>query len=419
MLRSPKVPDATGIYLINSGVSSLAATLVFTVNLVYQAQNAHLSPLQLVLVGTVWEATYFIFEVPTGVVADVFSRRLSVIIGTFIGGAGLILAGALPLFETILLGHVVMGIGGTFVSGANEAWLADEVGPEAAGKVYLRSSQVAQAAGLIGVPISVGLALIVINLPMVLGGGLNFVLGAFLILTMKEHGFRPAPREERGSWTAMTATLVGGGRLVRRRPVLITILVIAAAWGMASEGFDRLYTPLFLREVGFPAVGLSAVAWFGIISMITRVLSIFVTGRVRARLDTTDHSRLAAALLAADSLRTAGVVAFALSGSFGLALATYLAARIAVNLHVPLYTAWINLSIDSSVRATVLSISSQADALGQVGGGPVVGLIGNAVSLRAALFAAGIALAPALLLYGRASRQGGRAGVTEVKVATE
>jgi len=166
-------------------------------------------------------------------------------------------------------------------------------------------------------------------------------------------------------------------------------------------------------------VGLSAVAWFGIISMITRVLSIFVTGRVRARLDTTDHSRLAAALRAADALRTAGVVAFALSGSFGLALATYLAARLAVNLHAPLYMAWINLSIDSSVRATVLSISSQADALGQVGGGPVVGLIGNAVSLRAALFAAGIALAPALLLYGRASRQGGRAGVTEVKVATE
>jgi DHA3 family tetracycline resistance protein-like MFS transporter len=33
------------------------------------------------LMGTVVEATYLVFEVPTGVVADTVSRRVSVVIG--------------------------------------------------------------------------------------------------------------------------------------------------------------------------------------------------------------------------------------------------------------------------------------------------------------------------------------------------
>ena len=55
--------------------------MIFTYSSVYQVTAAQLSALQLVLVGTMLELTVFVFEVPTGVVADVYSRRLSVIIG--------------------------------------------------------------------------------------------------------------------------------------------------------------------------------------------------------------------------------------------------------------------------------------------------------------------------------------------------
>ena len=62
---------------------------------------------------------------------------------------------------------------------------------------------------------------------------------------------------------------------------------------------------------------------------------------------------------------------------------------------------------DSSVRATVLSITNQADAVGQWTGGPAIGLIGNVFSIRAALVAGGLCMAPALALYGRAIRHSG------------
>jgi hypothetical protein len=56
----------------------------------------------------------------------------------------------------------------------------------------------------------------------------------------------------------------------------------------------------------------------------------------------------------------------------------------------------------------VLSITSQADAIGQTAGGPALGAVGTVFSIRAALVAGAAVLAPALGLYGRALRRHGR-----------
>ena len=63
---------------------------------IYFVEVVGLDALQLVLIGTALEVSAFLFEVPTGVVADVYSRRLSVIIGTILLGFGFMLAGSIP-----------------------------------------------------------------------------------------------------------------------------------------------------------------------------------------------------------------------------------------------------------------------------------------------------------------------------------
>ena len=79
--------DAYLVYLSMEGGMSFFLSGIFAANLIYQVTTVGLNPLQLVLVGTVLEATAFLCEVPTGVVADVYSRRLSIIIGyLMIGG---------------------------------------------------------------------------------------------------------------------------------------------------------------------------------------------------------------------------------------------------------------------------------------------------------------------------------------------
>jgi hypothetical protein len=72
-----------------------------------------------------------------------------------------------------------------------------------------------------------------------------------------------------------------------------------------------------------------------------------------------------------------------------------------------LRSVWYNQNItDSSVRATVMSMTGQTNALGQWVGGPVVGLIGNAVTLGAAITATGVVRSPISLLYGLSTRRG-------------
>jgi DHA3 family tetracycline resistance protein-like MFS transporter len=78
--------DAYRVYLIYSALWTLSLTMSFTVFSVYLVLVMGLDPLQLVLVGTALELSAFLTEVPTGVVADLYSRRLSVIIGLFIKG---------------------------------------------------------------------------------------------------------------------------------------------------------------------------------------------------------------------------------------------------------------------------------------------------------------------------------------------
>ena len=429
MFARPKKLGAYPTYLILGGASSFFSTIITTLNSVYQLQVAHLNPLQLVLVGTVLEISCFLTQVPTGVLADVYSRRLAIIIGIFLIGAGFILEGAIPRFETILLAQVVWGIGATFTDGADSAWITDEIGEERVGNAFLRASQIGQAAALVAIPISVALGSERLNLPILLGGGLYLLLGVFLIVFMPEQGFKPTLRENRASgggrlrepgshilgfvsrarssWQAMADTTRDGVRLIRRRPILLTFLGITLLYGAFSEGFDRLQVAHLVDDFRFPALGaFEPVVWFGIISAVSTLLCIGATEVVRRRLDMNRHQTVAWVLLVFTALLSASVVVFALAGSFYLALAALWSATVFRTIRVPLFRAWQTQSIDPAVRATVLSIDGQTDALGQIAGGPALGALANYGSLRAALTVAGIILAPALLLFVRAGRQG-------------
>jgi DHA3 family tetracycline resistance protein-like MFS transporter len=254
-----------------------------------------------------------------------------------------------------------------------------------------------------------------LNLPILVGGGLFIGLGAFLLLVMPEHGFTPTSVENRTSWQTMTQTLHQGIRVVRGRPVLITILAIGAIYGMFTEGFDRLWTAHILQNFTLPALGhFQPVVWFGFINGVAILLSVIATEITRRRLNTNDHRSVAQALLAINGLLVLGVVAFGLAGNFALALTALWMISPLREMNAPLQAAWINQGLDPKVRATVISMRSQADAIGQIAGGPVVGAVGTILSLGTALVMAGLSLLPALPLYARTIRKKEKVILTEL-----
>lgn len=426
-------PDALRVYLIYQGAESFLFSLIFTFNLLYHTTVANLSAIQLVLVGTILESTVFLFEVPTGIVADVYSRRLSVVTGVFLIGVGFLVEGSLPVFWAIALAQVLWGVGYTFTSGATQAWISDEVGEERAATAFLRGSQVGQIGGLAGLLLSMLLAQVRVNLPILTGGGLFLLLALFLARTMPENGFKATPPAQRENWKHMAATFRSGLGMVRLRPALLTILAAGLFYGLYSEAYDRLWVKhlldnLSLGSVSLPIIGSPGpVMAFGLLRLSSLALGIAATGWANRRLATppaeapgpvaqapsemgtrlSSHTGAAGVLLILTLGLILGLLAFALSSRLWVAVLAFWTISVTRTLIGPIYTAWVNQKLDSRVRATVISMSSQVDAIGQIAGGPLLGAAGSLWGVRAAIAAAGLVLSPILLIYRRALGEDG------------
>jgi MFS transporter, DHA3 family, tetracycline resistance protein len=373
---------------------------------VYLVREAKLDPLQLVLMGTVMEAAVLVCEIPTGVVADLVSRKLSLGIAWLLQGAAWALAGATTRFGVILVAWVVWGIGATFESGAFQAWITDEVGAERVGRVFVRGSQASLVGGIVGVLASFAVATVSIRAAIYGAGAVTAAMGIVALAFMPETGFTPAPRGERTRRRAMLDTAVRGVGLVRRVPTLLLLVTATVFVGAASEGFDRLSEAHFLRDIGVPSfVGFDPLWWFAVLSVGGTLLALLASNTLVRRLTLPDPASLSRTLFVLSGLQLVAGLVFAVAGSFALALAARWLLGLGRTLVFPVYATWLNRSItDSSVRATVNSIASQADAIGETAGGPVVGAIGNVVSLPAALVASSLFYVPLLGLYGRAAR---------------
>lgn len=409
--------DAYRLHLIKSGVFSFANTLVWVAMMIYQVQIVGMTPLQLVLAGTMLEITIFVFEIPTGVVADVYSRKLSNVIGYAIVGFSYLVQGLIPAFGAILFGHFLWGVGYTFTSGAYDAWLVDELGQERAPNAFLRGSQVERAAGIFGILGSVALGSIMLAIPVVTGGALIIAMAAMMALLMPENGFAPAPAEDRSTFGKMKATLVEGIHVIRGQPVLLSILAVGFFYGLFSEGWDRLWQAHFLRTFGLGEnMDVPVIVIFGAFDIIGMILGIVVTEVVRRRVKTTSPRQVAGALVIMTALMVVGLFVFGLAPTLAVALIAFFIFTQARGQTGTIMQIWSNQHITSQVRATVLSVQSQSDAIGQIAGGPPVGIIGN-WSLRAAFIASGLMLTPALAILQRSKRHEPTAVPTEATTA--
>lgn len=401
---------AGGVYLALAVCTSVAGGLITAAYALYYIVEARLDPLQLVLVGTTLEVSYLLFELPTGVFADAFSRRLSIIAGTGLIGLAWVGQGALPLFAAIVLFEVVRGLGEALIAGATEAWIAGEVGEDQVAALFLRETQLSRAAGLIALPLGVALATIDLAIPLVAGGAVYIAAALGLTLVMPE---RHHPRRgERGSWLQLASTARAGVIAARASPLIVAVLLAELFWGAASEGFDRLHEAYILAELPFP-IPLPITIWFGALYFTGSVIVIVTAAVVRRRARGMSSAEIDRLLVRVQIVRIVARATFALAPTFVVALVPYFVESVVRAAFYPLYRAWLVQRTDPELRATLLSMTGVANAAGQIGGGPVSGVLGSLVSLRVAILSAGLFLVPAVAAFARATRESHRGALHE------
>jgi MFS family permease len=360
----------------------------------YLVVDADLSPTQLVLIGVAQGVTALVFEVPAGVVADTISRKWSLVVSHVLMGTAMIATGLVTDFGPLVATQMLWGLSWTFASGADVAWITDELDEPARISVVLmrwgRAQLTGAAAGIVG--LGALASLLQRSTAMVLAGAAMLLLGLYVVFRFREQRFVPTSARR---WSASWSILVRGSALVRRsRAILLMFAATFLVNGAAA--FGRLH-PRRLVDLGLPT---DPVAWFTALGVLTLLVG---TAALRVVERQIDDARTAlrgyAIACAAGAVGAIGLAAA--PGEVSGSAAVLLVAGIALPLTRTIGTIWVNRQTSGDVRATVHSFLAQAEYVGAITCGLAIAAVSGVAGLSAALVTCGALFAITIFLIQR------------------
>ena len=345
---------------------------------VYLVVDAHLSPSQLVLIGVAQAVTALTFEVPAGVVADTISRKWSLVVSHVLMGTAMIATGLVTGFGPLVATQMLWGLSWNFASGADVAWITDELDEPARSSGVLvragRAQLMGAAAGLVGIGALASLTQR--STAMVFAGAAMLLLGLYVVFRFHERGFIPTSTRR---WSTSWSILVRGSTLVRRsRAILVMFAATFLVNGAATSG--RLQTRR-LVDLGFPS---DPLVWFtalGVLTLLVGAIAFRVVARQVENAQTTVRGYVVACAVGAVGLIGLAGAPEEVSASAAALLVT----GIAVPLTRTLGTIWVNRQTSGDVRATVHSFLAQAEYLGVIVCGLAISVVAQFAGLPLAL----------------------------------
>lgn len=220
-----------------------------------------LTPTEISTLFIIWSATAFLLEIPSGALADVFSRRKLLMLGPALTGLGYAAWITVPSYAAFALGFILWGAGSALISGTYEAFVYDELAARGTTSKYASLLGKARSAALVA-----NLTATLLAIPLFALGGYLLVgvlsvlscLAQLLVAASLPEATRVAsadetdPEEKDGGWRGALdryAAMLRAGlqeastsRVVRRAVGLVALL-----GGFLA--FDE-YFPLLARGVG-------------------------------------------------------------------------------------------------------------------------------------------------------------------------
>jgi MFS family permease len=353
--------------------NTLAASLIWGINTIFLL-DAGLSNLEAFAANAFFTAGMVLFEVPTGIVADVYGRRLSFLLGTITLAVTTALyvllwqvEASFWLWAVVSLG---LGLGFTFFSGATEAWLVDALratGYDGPLDPIFARGQVLTGVGMLTGSVAGGYIAQVTNLgvPFVLRAVVLAAMFALALALMRDLGFTPAPRGDPiGEMKLITANSIEYGWRVPQ----VRYLMLAAPFtgGVGIYVFYALQ-PYLLELYGDPEA-------YGIAGLVAAIVAgAQIVGGLVAPALRRRFRRRTSALLTAEVVSVAVLALIGLIESFGVVVGLIVVWGLLFAASVPIRQAYLNDRIPSQQRATILSFDSLMSSSGGVVAQPVLG----------------------------------------------
>jgi len=364
-------------YLLLTLLSTLAASSIWGINTLFLL-DAGLSNTEAFAANAFFTVGQVVFEVPTGVVADTWGRRLSYLLG-----AGTLLLSTLLYllmwrieapFWGWAVASITIGLGFTFFSGAVEAWLVDALHFNGFDgdleSVFAKGQVVTGGAMLVG-SVAGGYVAQATNLgvPYLIRAA---VLGVTVIATlglMRDLGFSPdrtsGPVEE--VRRVVRASIDAGWRQPSIRWMMLASPFTIGVSFYAFYAMQPHLLELYGDEQAFGIAGLAAATLAG-----AQIVGGLLVHWVRRIFHLRTH-----ALIACTAIGAAALLGIGLTSSFWAAIALFVLWGLAFSAALPVRQAYLNGIIPSEQRATVLSFDALMGSSGGVVVQPALGRIAD------------------------------------------
>jgi MFS family permease len=388
-------------YVLQLG-NTLAASLIWGINTIFLL-DAGLSNLEAFTANAFFTVGMVLFEVPTGIVADMWGRRVSFLLGTVTLAASTGLYVLLwhleaPLWEWAVV-SVLIGLGFTFFSGATEAWLVDAldaVGYDGTLESVFGRGQAISGFGMLGGSVLGGYLAQLTNLgvPFVVRAGILVLMFGVAFTLMHDIGFTPQrdARPVAEIKRIMSDSIEYGWRI----PAVKYLMIAAPFSGGVGIYVFYALQPYLLQLWGdkqaYGIAGLVAAIVAG-----AQIAGGFLTPRFRGL-----FKRRTSALLMLEGISVAAVLLIGLLTNFWIVIGLIVVWALLFSASMPIRQAYLNGMIPSKQRATILSFDSLMSSSGGIVAQPALGRSADVWGYPASYLLAGVLSAFSLPFIARA-----------------
>ena len=374
---NPEPRTVQRVYLVLMLFSTLAASFIWGINTLFLL-DAGLSSTAAFTANALFTAGMVAFEVPTGVVADTWGRRVSYLLGSVTLAVSTVLYWlawqAEAPFWAWAVTSVLLGLGFTFFSGATEAWLVDALkftGFKGNLESVFAKGQIVAGAAMLSGSVLGGLVAQWTNLgvPYLLRGLALVVTFAVAFLFMRDWGFVPKPGKHplREMGQVVRASVHYG---LGNRPVRWMMLAAPFTFGVGIYAFYAMQPyllELYGDEQAYSIAGLAAAIIAG-----AQIIGGMAAPRVRLLFQRRTTAVLTGLLIEGGLLALLGVTT-----AFWVAVGLLVLWGLTAAAALPIRMAYMNGLIPSEQRATVLSFDNLLGSSGGVVIQPALGKVAD------------------------------------------
>ncbi len=351
---------------------------------------------QVNLVNTVFFATMFICEIPTGAFADIFGRKMSFVMSCFIVSFGCFIYGMSTTIFGFMAAEMICGIGLTFSSGAFQSWLVDKLDHHghigSRHHIYSKEQIFGKAAGMIAAILGAKLASIQINLPWFFCGTLHCITGSLAFFWLKEEYFVRKQISFKLGLLAMKDTVKQSIEFGIKNKVVRFLLAASLIQVLAVQAPNMQWQPYFIQYL--VEQQLLGYLWVGMMSGI--IIGSMVASKLLRMVKNDEKRALVICLLG-----TGVGIAVTTLLPFPLGIVAYILHEVPRGMYKPLSDQYMHDNIPSHARATISSFQSISPNLGAMIGLLGSGALANSVGIQATWISSGLLLVVLTLIVSR------------------